>query len=320
MANLYFSLPIVQNSVGAGVDISAAGAEKTIVVKGAFTGILTLEISEDGGTTWCPLTSFSAAAKVTIPFAANNIRVRSSGSTTLAPFAPVIDVGANDDGGSFVTITAPAANGTGAAVDISALGLFTTVLVQGDLGNGALAIEISENGVDFVEAMTFMNAGCQSKIMVANYVRAVSRGVRTSALPFSPVCTMGAVNDPSEAAIINFLDSVNPFTKQQYAVPVALTYGANISVDAELSNNFTVTLSGATGQLDNPTNLVAGMTFTFVVTQDGVGGRALTFDTNYDFGSEGAPDLTTSGIGVIDIISAYAISSTKLACTTLRGF
>ena len=91
------------------------------------------------------------------------------------------------------------------------------------------------------------------------------------------------------------LDTRQTFTKAQDSATSALTYGATIAVDASLSNTFSVTLTGATAQLLNPSNLVDGETLVFRVTQDGTGGRALTFDTNYDFGTAGAPDLTFFG-------------------------
>lgn len=109
------------------------------------------------------------------------------------------------------------------------------------------------------------------------------------------------------------------YTKAQSVSPSALSYGANISVDAALSNTFSVTLSGATAQLDNPSNLVDGQVIRFRVAQDVVGGRALTFDTNYDFGDDGVPDLTTSTAGKLDIITAVS-DGTKLYCSIKRGY
>lgn len=109
------------------------------------------------------------------------------------------------------------------------------------------------------------------------------------------------------------------FTAAQDVAAVALTYGANIATDAALSNVFTVTLSGATAQLDNPTNLVNGQTIIWRVTQDGTGGRALTFGTAFDFGSAGVPSLATSAAGKMDIITGVS-NGTKVFCAVQRGF
>jgi hypothetical protein len=111
----------------------------------------------------------------------------------------------------------------------------------------------------------------------------------------------------------------NTYTKAQDVAPASLTYGANIAVDASLSNTFTVTLTNTTAQLDNPLNLVNGQTLIFRILQDGVGGRALTFGTNYNFGTEGAPSIVTSIANRLDIITGIS-DGTKVFCTTLRGF
>lgn len=118
---------------------------------------------------------------------------------------------------------------------------------------------------------------------------------------------------------IAYLSVRNAFTKPQDVVPSTLTYGANIAVDASLSNTFTVTLTGATAQLDSPTNLVSGQTLVFRVLQDGTGGRALTFGANYNFGTEGVPILSSSLANRLDIITGIS-DGTKVFCTTLRGF
>lgn len=112
--------------------------------------------------------------------------------------------------------------------------------------------------------------------------------------------------------------SANAFTGQQRNVPVALSDGANIAVDASTGNVFTVTLGG-NRTLDFPSNVVAGMTFTFVITQDGTGSRTLAYGSGYSFGAEGTPTLTTTASRV-DIISGFAWSTTKIAMTILKNF
>ena len=124
----------------------------------------------------------------------------------------------------------------------------------------------------------------------------------------------------SVATAPSLVGSLGAFTKQQYTVPSVLTYGANIAVDANLSNIYTVTLTGVTAQLDNPSNLVAGMSLQFLIKQDATGLRALTFGTAYTFGTAGAPTIATSTANQTDVISCVAVSSTVLICTTIRGF
>jgi hypothetical protein len=137
----------------------------------------------------------------------------------------------------------------------------------------------------------------------------------------NPGITVNAtfVNDALLTSTTGLLDTQNTYTKAQTVAPSALSYGANIALDASLSNVFTVTLAGVTAQLDNPTNLTDGQTIVIRVTQDGVGGRALTFDTNWDFGADGAPDLTTEGIGALSLITGVS-DGTKVFASAKLGF
>jgi hypothetical protein len=117
----------------------------------------------------------------------------------------------------------------------------------------------------------------------------------------------------------DFKAQQNVYTKAQVVAPSPLVYGANMAVDASLSNVFTVTLTGATAEIDNPTNLAAGQTMVFQITQDGTGGRALTFGTTFQFGAEGAPDLTAEIASAVSLISCIS-DGTRLFSTALLGF
>lgn len=74
---------------------------------------------------------------------------------------------------------------------------------------------------------------------------------------------------------------------------VALADGATIAVNAALGNDFRVTLGG-NRTLANPSNPRDGQRIVFQVTQDGTGSRTLSYGTAYDFGTAGAPTLTTT--------------------------
>jgi len=80
----------------------------------------------------------------------------------------------------------------------------------------------------------------------------------------------------------------------QYARPVAaLTDAATISIDARLSNLFSVTLGG-NRFIANPTNLQSGQVFRVKVVQDGTGNRTLTYGSNFKWVGASAPTLTTT--------------------------
>lgn len=103
------------------------------------------------------------------------------------------------------------------------------------------------------------------------------------------------------------------YTKMQRVTPFALTDGANVALDASQSNVFTLTLNGATAQLDNPTNVSAGMSWVVYVTQGAGGGKLLTFDANYSFGDAAAPVLGALAAGAVTVLSMTAVSPTKIA-------
>lgn len=114
------------------------------------------------------------------------------------------------------------------------------------------------------------------------------------------------------------LNTAQNWTKAQGSTPVALTDGANIATDASLFNVFTVTLGG-NRTLDNPTNLVAGRTYVWVVTQDGSGGHALAYGSSFDFPGGTAPTLST-GAGDVDLLTGIAISTSRLLCVCNLDF
>jgi hypothetical protein len=83
-----------------------------------------------------------------------------------------------------------------------------------------------------------------------------------------------------------------------------LTDAATVVVNAALGNDLRLLMTsgvGATRQLGNPANPANGQRIDVMVTQDGVGGRLLTYGTAYSFGAAGAPTLSVAA-GALDII------------------
>jgi hypothetical protein len=112
------------------------------------------------------------------------------------------------------------------------------------------------------------------------------------------------------------LGSVNVFTKNQCVTPVALTDEATISVDASLSNNFSVTLGGDR-TLANPTNLTAGMVLNFCIDQDGSGSQTLAFGNLYKF--PGGSNTISTDASAKDFISCY-YDGTILRCNLTKAY
>lgn len=89
-----------------------------------------------------------------------------------------------------------------------------------------------------------------------------------------------------------------------------LTDAANIATNASLANRFTVTLAG-NRNLSAPTNPTDGQKVVWIFTQDGTGGRTLSFDSIFDFGN--MPTLIlSSAAGKRDYMGAiYNSAGTK---------
>lgn len=80
---------------------------------------------------------------------------------------------------------------------------------------------------------------------------------------------------------------------------VRLSYAASVPVNAALGNDFRLTLTG-NATIQTPVNPVDGQAIIFQLTQDIVGGRMVTWDSGYHFGSSGPPTL--SGAGDTDLV------------------
>lgn len=118
---------------------------------------------------------------------------------------------------------------------------------------------------------------------------------------------------------ISVLGRSQTYTAAQGTAQVALTDGATISVNAALSNSFTVTLGG-NRTLANPTNTVAGFTYVFRIVQDATGSRTLAYGTNYKFPGGTVPTLSTAA-NAVDILTCYCgVSNGNLNCTLTKDF
>ncbi len=169
MGNLFVNLPVPSSdAAGAAVDVSAMGQTKSIIMGGNLVASVNIEFATDvGGTVWAPLTTFQGPGSLTTNIAAHWMRAVTSNYKSGTANC---DVGGSDDGTSFVQIVAPAVSGAGAPVAISALPLFKTVVVSGPF-TGSLTLEVSEDGVDYAQAMTFYRGGAQSASFYGAFAR-----------------------------------------------------------------------------------------------------------------------------------------------------
>lgn len=101
----------------------------------------------------------------------------------------------------------------------------------------------------------------------------------------------------------------------------ALTDATTIATDCSLGNVFSVTLGG-NRTLGNPTNVVAGATYIWMVTQ-GSGGQTLALGSNFKLGKDASgADITftaSTGAGLTDTITAVAKTTTNLIVSFQKG-
>mgnify|MGYP003671144781 CR=1 FL=1 len=107
-------------------------------------------------------------------------------------------------------------------------------------------------------------------------------------------------------------DVANTFSKAQRGSITALTDASSIATDMALNNFFSVTLGGNRA-LANPTNIVAGQSGSFFITQDGTGSRTLSYGSYFDFVGGTAPTLTTTA-SAVDRVDYIARTTTSLQC------
>ena len=118
---------------------------------------------------------------------------------------------------------------------------------------------------------------------------------------------------------------VQNFTAAQRAEITAITFAATMTPNFNDSNNFSVTLTGA-ARIANPTNQVAGQSGSIFITQDGTGGRVLSWGDSggtsaWYWAGGTAPTLSTganvkdrvdyivAANGVIHAVATLAVSA-----------
>lgn len=203
MANIFVNIPVpAGNGSGAPVDMTAFGGSKTISVAGPFVAAINFEISNElVPTKWAPAATFLQPGGQNLNLACHWMRAT---VTNFKSGVPVANVGGTDDGALFASLPVPAGNGVGAAVDVSALGLFKTVTVGGPF-RGNVQLEVSEDGITKWSQIDFgfPTPDQNSDIVAAHYMRATRTGVPTidPGLPIVDVggCSIGTAGPAGPA-------------------------------------------------------------------------------------------------------------------------
>jgi len=100
-----------------------------------------------------------------------------------------------------------------------------------------------------------------------------------------------------------------------------LTPGTTVTIDASLGFYFTLVPAQAF-TLANPTNPTNGQRITLRIKQDATGGRVITYDTKFRFGTDLATAVLSTGANKVDYLGfVYGSTDDKWDVVALeRGY
>lgn len=124
---------------------------------------------------------------------------------------------------------------------------------------------------------------------------------------------------PAVTDTLAVLGTSQSFTAGQAVTPTTASPcgtqspAGTMTVDFATSNSCVATFGAGNLTIANPSNVKAGQTYTFVLTQDSGGNRSVSWGGNFKWASATAPTLST-GSGAVDVISCVAYTTTTIAC------
>lgn len=204
-------------------------------------------------------------------------------------------------GGGTVTTTGTPANGN-----------LTKFSGSSSITNGDLSGDVSTSG----SLVTTIGAGKVTNSMLAGSIDlttkvtgilpAANGGTANGFTAFSgPATSTKTFTLPNSSDTIACLGQVNAYTGQQYFTQASLTDASPITWNLNTQQAAYVLLTsgvGATRQLQNPSNMKAGGTYTLIVQQSSTGSNALTYGTAYKWPGGTVPTLSTAN-NAIDILT-----------------
>jgi len=123
--------------------------------------------------------------------------------------------------------------------------------------------------------------------------------------------------------LLRFNDSTNRYhVKAPPEPPATLTDAATIAIDASAAKSFRLAFTAAVGNsrtISNPTNLENSQTYMFILVQDAIGSRTVSWGDKFNFSGGSAPILTTTGNKRDILLFRYDATADKLDHLATQG-
>lgn len=107
-------------------------------------------------------------------------------------------------------------------------------------------------------------------------------------------------------------NSPQTFTAGQAGEITSIAYAASIALNLALSNNFEIGALTGNITLTNPTNILPGQSGCIRLTQDGTGGRTISFGSAWGAAGGIAGVTLSTAAGSKDVLTYYVMSSTEI--------
>jgi hypothetical protein len=204
-----------------------------------------------------------------------------------------------------------ATTGSGNAVLATSPVLVTPALGTPSAINLANATNLPVAALVGTVSATNGGAGGTNGALKANGSGVVSRAACADLSNAGSGCTSAT---GTSGAVMPLLNASNTWSAGQAVNPVVLTPGATVTPNAAASNNFTLAPT-SNFTMANPTNLKAGQTLNFWITQDATGSRVVTWGTQYEAAGGSSTLLLSTTANATDMVSCQADTTTSLTCS-----
>lgn len=208
-----------------------------------------------------------------------------------------------------------ATTGTGSVVRATSPTLVTPALGTPASGSAANLTNIPVANATGVLGSTHGGAGAITGALRGNGSGTVTQAACADLSNGASGCSTAT---GTSGAVIPLLNGNNTWSAGNAVAPSVLTFGATVTPNAALSNNFTLAATGNFA-MANPSGLIAGQTMNFWITQDATGSRIASWGTQYQASGGSSLLVLSTAANAKDLVSCQADTSTTLTCSIQTG-